>query len=382
MRKIYLPNYIKPIIRFFYYKNERKKVFREISIRKKQNELLKRLYNPNIENLIIFIIDGTNWFTEKDDICGGILSIASIYEETEKLKHIHNSNVIMVTHKDAHLLLRHIQFPNNITVFRFDQVFKYFKSLKKVIFHVPEYIVPAFNNHLKNKKDLLDKIPQVQINILNQNILLMPTTEEINKLKEIVTNITQTTAHERYTTKEIRHKYGIPVHKLSVFGSPEKYNRIPFDEKEDLIIVSPDHAPEKEEVLNSLKKELPSFKIQIIQYLTYMEYLNTISRAKFALTFGEGLDFYFIETVFSGGIGFAVYNEDFFTKDFELSPMIYSSYEKMKELITGDINMLNNNKSYFNEIHQKQFDTCKKVYKYDEYINNIKNFYKGNYTFK
>lgn len=372
---------IKKLIRFVFYKNQRRKVFREIKIRKQQNKLIKQQYDKTTENLIVFIVDGASWFTGKDTISGGVLSIASIYEESKKLKNIHNSEVIMLTPKDAHLLLKHTKFDNDITVFRFEQLFYYFTNLRKLIFHIPEYLVTKINIQFEKKKEYLSGINDLHINILNQNILIMPSIKEVIKLKRFTLRVTQTTAHENYSTKAVRDKYEIPLHKLSVFGSPEKYKYIPFAEKEDLMIVSPDEAPEKEQILNKIKKEIPDLKIQIIQNLTYKQYLETISRAKFALTFGEGLDFYFIETVFSGGIGFAVYNEVFFTKDFENLPQTYFSYQQMEDQICKDLISFQNTEQ-FKQTNKLQYQLCKSIYKYDEYVQNITDFYKGNYTIK
>jgi len=66
----------------------------------------------------------------------------------------------------------------------------------------------------------------------------------------------------------------------------------------------------KEAVLGELK-QVAGLSVQIIRNLTYDQYKSLVSRAKWALTFGEGLDGYFIEPVFSGAIAFAVYNEQF-----------------------------------------------------------------------
>ncbi len=373
--------FLKNILRFFYYKNQRKKVFREQKIRKRQNKLIIENYSKDIENLIVFMVDGADWFTGKDNISGGIMSIASIYEESEKLKKIHNSNVIMITHKTAHLLLKHTQFPNNIFVFRYKQLIKYFQNLKKVIIHVPEYLVPTINKQFAADSLYFTKIPDLQINILNQRIDIMPDVSETEKLKQVTRNITQTTAHENYTTLELRNKYNIPVHKLSVFGSPEKYKFTDFEQKENLLIVSPDEIPQKSRIIYKIKTEIPDLKIIIIENLTYTEYLNTISKAKFALTFGEGLDFYFVETVFSGGIGFAVYNEDFFTKEFKELPFIYKNYKDLEDLIVKDFSNLKN-KELFVDTNKQQFMQCSKLYKYNEYLENIEKFYKKEYTFK
>lgn len=379
MRK-YLPETLKPLIRFFLYKNQRKKVFREITIRRIQNRKFKILNTPNIEKLIVFIVGGANWFTGHDSISGGILSIASIYEETEKIKTIHGCEIIMVTEPNAHLLLKHTQFPNDIPVFRFEQL-KNFSKIKKVLFHLPEFIV---------KPDLIDKIyanfnylsrDQIHLNILNQRIDIMPSPEVIAKIKAQGYIITQTTAHEQYSTPEIREKYGISLHKLSVYATPERYKFVDYKNKENLILVSPDEENLKNEVLKRVKQELPHFEVKVISGITYMEYLRLIEKAKYMITFGEGLDFYFIETVFSGGVSFAVYNQEFFTPSFKRLHGIFDGYKTMTDTITHTIKELETDQDLYSNTNKEQFNECHQIYNEKYYKQNLINFYKKNYSF-
>ncbi|MCT4645612.1 MAG: hypothetical protein N4A74_11555 [Carboxylicivirga sp.] len=326
------------------------------------------------------MVDGANWFTGKDTISGGILSIASIYEESVKLKHIHKADGIMVTQPSAHLLLTHTQFPNDINVFRFEQL-KRFKKLSNVLIHIPEYL---FNKNLiqklENSINYL-KPDSIHLNILNQSIHLMPTPDSIIEILDKGFKITQTTAHEQYTNKTNRDLYRIPLHKLSVYATPERYNFRSRDEKEDLILLSPDVVELKQEIIAKLKQELPQFKIVIIQDITYLEYLNLIEKAKYMITFGEGLDFYFIETVFSGGVSYACYNEQFFTKDFESLYGVYGSYKIMLENVINNINELELNISQYNDSNTKQFNACHNIYNEVFYKENLSNFYKNNYLF-
>lgn len=370
---------LKPALRLIYYQNERKKILREIKIRKNQNKLIKEL-DKTSSQLIVFVVDGTNWFTGKDNISGGILSIASIYEETCKLKHIHGCEVIMVTHPKAHLLLKHTQFPNEITVFRFQQLLR-FDRLKKVIVHIPEYqFNAALIAHITNKFPHLP--PQaIHLNILNQRIDIMPEVSIISKVLEQGFTVTQTTAHEQYSTKEIRDKYGIPLHKLSVYATPERYQCTPFECKESVILVSPDRDDLKAEILVKIKTELPGFKVQVINGITYMDYLKLIAKAKYMITLGEGLDFYFIETVFSGGISFAVYNQEFFTSDFEHLPAVFNNSNGMLENITQQIRNLEKDLALYQSVNKQQFDACHKIYNGKDYQENLINFYKKNYLF-
>lgn len=376
----YPAHFIKSILRFIYYKNERKKVFREPRIKRSQDEFLMKDFNLETEKLIVFVVDGADWFTGKDKISGGILSIASIYEETQKLKHIHGADVIMVTQPKAHLLLKHTQFPNEISVFRFEQL-KQFKNVDEVLIHIPEYQFKAvLINAIDTVFNYITK-DKIHINILNQRIDIMPEPEVIQTAKNDGYTITQTTAHQQYSNEVIRAKFGIPLHKLSVYATPERYIFSTWKDKENLILISPDVVAQKQNILEQLKKHKPEFIIKIISGITYMDYLNLIQHAKYMITFGEGLDFYFIETAFSGGISFAAYNEEFFTEDFKSVPGVFKSYEHMTDNIIETIEALEKNNDHYVTVNEKQFDACHSIYNAKYYKENLANFYNNNYLF-
>ena len=375
----YIPESIKKILRFFRYGNERRKVFREIKIRRQQNILIKKNYKQNEENLIVFIVAGADWFTGKDNISGGIMSIASIYEETKKLKETHNSEVIMVTHPKANLLLKHTQFENDIMIFRFEQVFSFFFSLKSVIFHVPTILLSSVLKGFMVYQSKLIKIENLHFNILNQNIKLMADKNNINKLRLFSKNITQTTAHIRYTTNNLRIKYGIPIHLFSVFADAKNYEFIRYSNKKNIILISPDAQPYKNIILEKIRNRLDTFECIIIKNLKYKEYKQLIKNAKFMITFGEGLDFYFIETVFSGGVSVAVYNNDFFTPKFKNKTGVFNSYSEMKDNIVNLIKQLDNEDKHA-AINKEQFLLCNELYSYKKYQDNIRKFYLNDYT--
>ena len=86
--------------------------------------------------------------------------------------------------------------------------------------------------------------------------------------------------------------------------------------------------------------------------MKYDVYKDYASRSKFAITFGEGLDGYYTETVYSGGISFAVYNEIFFTKEFENLHSLYKSFDELLKKIVSDIKYFENEENYnrYNDI--------------------------------
>ncbi len=378
MKKL-LPLFLKSIIRFLYYKQQRAKVFREPGIRKKQNRLITK-FDPDTKKIIVFLVVGADWNSGIDKISGGTISIVSLCEESKKLKAIHNSEVIMCTFPKQHLLLNHTQFKNHTTVFRFKQLKKYFKNANDVIIHVPEFLSQYFLENLTvMDKAWLKKMKIFHINIMNQNIQLMPSPKFINELKSIATSVTITTAHQQYCNQSYRDKYSVPVHKFSVWISPEKYYFKKYDDKENLVIVSPDDHPMREQVISKLNL-INGLKVQIIQNLTYEKYKEIISKAKWAITFGEGLDGYIIEPIFSGAIGFAVYNEQFFTADFKTLSTIYPTYEVMESSIVDDIDKLDYSKEYTN-YQGLQYSTCAMHYSQEDYTKNIAAFYNKQYTF-
>lgn len=349
---------------------------KDIEIRNCQERLLRENYSLNIKKLIVFLTPGY------DIVNGGILSFSSLYEETKKLKNIHGAETIMCTTPGDPLLLRYSRFQNQNYIYNFSRVLSYFGNLRSLIVHIPECHVGQFvfimslfiNDYLK-----LKKVKDLHFNILLQNVKVISPQKYIEKLGRWG-KLTCTAAHERYSTLELRNKLGIPLHYLSAYASPEKYYLKKYREKENLMIVSPDLHPEKSAIINLLARQFPQLKIQIIKNLTYEEYKETISKAKWALTFGEGLDGYFVETIFSGGVSFSVYNTLFFTKDFKSLRTIYENYDILIKKICSDLKDLNNEMVY-TKYQKKQYDLCSKHYKYKEYIKNLELFYKGKYTY-
>ena len=374
------PKTIKTTYRLVRYRNEWHKFFREFGIRKKQNQLLKEHYRADQEKLIVFIVLGSDWATGMDKIAGGTISIVSLCEETAAIVDIHGAQTIMCTLNGEHLMLKHRMFNNETRVFRFEQLADFFSGTTSVLFHVPEFLSAGFMQSLNLKdKKWLEKMKEVHVNIMNQNIRLMPETAEVDKLKQRVNKLTITTAHQKYCTSYYRDHYGVPLHQFSVWISPEQYQYKQWRDKKNLVVVSPDQHPLKETIIRQLQS-MGTLEVQVIQNLTYTEYKNLIADAKWSLTFGEGLDGYFIEPVFSGAVSFAVYNEDFFTKDFEQLETVYASASKLQSQISIAIKALDH-EHVFSAYQQQQFDLCARYYSMEQYRKNIAAFYKNEFTF-
>jgi hypothetical protein len=216
---------------------------------------------------------------------------------------------------------------------------------------------------------------------MNQNIEMMPPVGDVLCFLALTNNITQTTAHLRYTNQSTCDQYGIPTHLLSVSIDPSQYTNVPFEQKRDTIAISLDYHPLKQEIMDRIQSELPQYNIVEVKNMAYSDYKQLVAHCKFMITFGEGFDGYFIETVFSGGIAFAVYNESFFpSSDYKKLSNVYSSYEAMLERIVSSMKQLDNAQSY-SSLNHIVYAKLKKIYDYESYIENIKKFYMHNYSF-
>src|SRR5262249_52306437 len=130
----------KDAFRFVRYGNQRKKVFREVGIRKAQDQALRQQFDAGGDKLIVFLVPGSDWATGKDLISGGTMSIVSICQETALMKEVHGAQTILCTANGDHLLLKHEKFQNNTTVFRWSQLAPYFRKCREVMIHIPEFI--------------------------------------------------------------------------------------------------------------------------------------------------------------------------------------------------------------------------------------------------
>ena len=103
-------------------------------------------------------------------------------------------------------------------------------------------------------------------------------------------------------------------------------------------------------------------------------------RAKWSLTFGEGLDSYFSDPVFSGGVSFAVFNERFFTPEFANLQTVYPSWDVLMEKITTDMRRLDEPVIY-KKCWKQAWDILNELYSTERFRENLRAFYRGEYTF-
>ncbi len=323
------------------------------------------------DRLIMFLSPGYNLKN------GGVLSIASLYEESSKLSSIHHAAVVICTIPGDPPLLKYRWFPNNNYLLDPDAVIRRCSRLKFLMIHVPEFSVDRAADWLESKRGgrLADKL---HINILLQNIDIIAG-QNVDRLASFGT-VTCSTAHEAYSTQQTRDRFSVPLHRMSVYVSPEQYRRTGYEAKENILVVSQDAHPLREEVLRRIRARHPQLRVQVVQDLTYTAYKRLISRAKWTLTFGEGLDGYFIEPVFSGGIAFTVFNERFFTSEFASVKVVYRSWEELMSSLPGDIDKLDNPIEYTTAWRQPYELLCQ-MYNSEIYRENLRRFYRGEYSY-
>lgn len=343
-------------------------------------QILKQWYletvPKNTKNLILM------FFPPTMEITGGLISILSIAKNSRMLMEKEGYFVQTCNYPNYNYFFKYRRCENDENILNFDDVVDNFPDVENLIMHVPECHATVFLKNLNEKHiGYLKNIKNVQINIMNQNINLMPEPLELEYLKEFTTNITQTTAHHKYTNQEVCDKWGYPLYFFHAMFDPN-YIYSSHDQKQNIICYSKDEHPYKAAILNKLNQSFPEFNLQEINNLTFEQYKQLISNAKYCITFGEGYDSYFSEPIFSGSVSFAVYNEEFFPSEIYKSfKNVYSSYQEMFEKISDDIKFLENNVEEYNNIVTELRSEFDSKFNTEGYINNFIKFYKKEPTF-
>ncbi len=100
-----LLNFIKTIYRLFHYKAEWQKQFREVDIRKIQNASIRKI-DPKTEKIILFFIPGADYYSGKECISGGLISIISLAQETSLIYKETSVQVLCATYYKEHLIFK------------------------------------------------------------------------------------------------------------------------------------------------------------------------------------------------------------------------------------------------------------------------------------
>ena len=306
------------------------------------------------------------------------MAITALYEETRKLQSLHNAEVVMCSVPGDPPFLKYAWFKNDNYILDLESVLKRCGHLNHLLLHIPDYRVNRLVEWLSASQALLKNIEELHLNVLAFNIDLMQG-QNVTGLEQFG-SVTCTTAHQAYSNLTTREAVGVATHSLLICKGAEFYSPTGYEDKEQLLVVSPDAHPFKELVLQQIARELPGLRIQVIAGLTYDEFASLIRRAKWSLTFGEGLDGFFVEPVFSGSISFAVFNERFFTPAFADLETVYPSWDILLERIVEDIRRLDEPMAY-NQGWQQAYDLLSQHLDTNRFRENLRSFYRGEYTF-
>src|SRR5262249_10784963 len=276
---------------------------------------------------------------------GGVMTIASLYRETIALKDLHRARVALCTVPGYPPFLKYSWFENNNYILNLEELLMGCGQLDFWLLHVPAYSVDRVADWLRSVEDtVLRRIKEIQLNVLLMNIDNIQG-KNVAALARFG-KVTCTTAHEAYTNKETRAALGVTLHRLLVCNGPERFSVTGYNEKQQMMIVSYDPHPLKDRVLRKIGEAYPDLMIRIIEDLSYEDYMALTQSAKWALTFGEGLDGYFVESVYTGGIPFAVLNNRYFTPAFSRLENVYSSWDELLERIVPDLKRLDEPTAY------------------------------------
>lgn len=330
-------------------------------------------FPPNLEKsrAIIAIL-----VPEHDTMSGGIYSLFSIAKQIYDMRTKHEFDVVVMTRpNNADITyLRQKNFRNYEDVFRFSQL-KRCKSLEKLLICIPEYATEDFYNNLDTEMiEFLRSRSKLYINIMNQNIELMPDPKQFSDIYKLgALEVTQSVAHHAYFNQECADRYNLPTLLLPAYTDLSGYPPLNREEKEKLIIYSPDEKlSHRNQVLTSIKKELSDFKLIEIKDMSFDKFMDLATRCMFSISFGEGFDGYIAQPIYQGGIGLTIYREEFFpSSDFKKFKNIFEDEEDMITNIITRIREFEKDDKMYRETNKELLDIYNSLYSIDNYRNSI-----------
>lgn len=314
---------------------------------------------------VLFLIPGNDY------VNGGYMSICSIAEETRRLLEPAGVRIAVCTAAGQPRMLRLTKFENNVELFAFSDMLEWIPHGSEVLLHVPEFAVGIF---VTQNIKVYQSRPDIRwrFNILLQNIRWISHVTPAVPAMQQLGFTTATLAHKASSAAAA--DLGCPIHYLSWFISAENFRRVDFSDKKKLITISPDGHPAKNEIIRQMRNALPDHKIVEIRNMTYQRYKEIIRDAKFMFTFGEGLDGYFVESIFSGAVAMAIFSDHFFTSEYHHLPGVFDDEGAAKKNV-GNFLTSAQNEDRFRAIAQQQYDTASQTFRHDVYHSNIRSFY-------
>lgn len=260
---------------------------------------------------------------------------------SKSLQRLHGASVAVCVGAREPRLRRYTMFPTQFDLLSFPDLVPLLPQKAEVLVHLPEVWVERLGvdctDLYRSRQDI-----SWRFNVLLQNIDRLPSRDAMRALAGLGV-VTATAAHRSYATDGTSAHLGCHTRYLGAWPMPDPLPQADFSTKQPLIAISPDWHPQKEAIKKVFARALPDHTIVEIRKLPYLEYLHLLRRSRFAMTFGEGFDGYFIEPILSGTIGMALYNERFFTADFHGLPGVFSSTNPADEIYWFLKTVLNEN---------------------------------------
>lgn len=312
---------------------------------------------------------------QQDGISGGVFSLFSIANHMRRLKRHHGYEVVLMTlpSSGGQTYFRNTSFRNAENVYRISQI-ELCEAAREVYLLVPEYAVEYFCKTVSSQvREYLGGKERVSVNICNQNIELMPGKDSIDQLHCLADCVSQSVAHHAYFSQEVADRFGLPTLLLPAYTDLSAYPAAAFAEKENLIIHSPDDAPYKKACLNEIARKMPDYELVEIRGITFDKYMDLATRCKYSITFGEGFDGYLAQPIYQGGVGFAVYNTEFFPAAHLLQyENIFSSGDEMIANVCDVMRRLERDEDAYSRLNRAFMAEYHKLYSYDEYVDRVR----------
>lgn len=312
---------------------------------------------------------------EHNEMSGGIYSIISVANQMRRLKRYHGYEIVVMTRPSPTRLtyFRNTRFRNSENIFRIEQL-PLCQAAREIYLHIPEYAAPHFVRDLTYEElhYLLGR-PRVYVNLLNQNIKLMPDKELFASLRRVSDHLTQSVAHHAYFNQKIADKYQLPTLLLPAYTDLNDYPASSFAEKEKLIIYSLDNAAHKKKCLRKIAESFPDFELLEIKNISFDQYMDYATRCMFSISFGEGFDGYVAQPFYQGGIGFAIYDPEFFpSEEFRKYYNIFDNADEMVGQICTRMRKLMLDRDSYERLNTEYLRELKRLYSFEDYIEQIK----------
>jgi hypothetical protein len=180
-------------------------------------------------------------------------------------------------------------------------------------------------------------------------------------------------AHHAYFNQKIADKYQLPTLLLPAYTDLNDYPASSFAEKEKLIIYSLDNAAHKKKCLRKIAQSFPDFKLLEIKNISFDQYMDYATRCMFSISFGEGFDGYVAQPFYQGGIGFAIYDPEFFpSEEFRKYYNIFDNADEMVGQICNRMRKLMLDRESYEQLNAEYLRELKRLYSFEDYIKQIK----------